>query len=193
MSKNGEKSNGIDSYRVIPNRFRNNIQTMYKSDSFESYQNEEGIGSEIDYHITRNHVEGPNFDDDGGNPLFNDRIHSNPITNEQIQEINQCYEQNCNYLRQIFNLPEMQKAIKGIIHLADQMRKDDEDTNVCSINSVMFMFNNHWLFYHRLLKIGNSWQWFLIVFSFMSLLLPYFVEHVELYCKHRLFMIQELQ
>lgn len=48
----------------------------------------------------------------------------------QTQELNQLYEQNYAHLRQIFNMVEIQKAMKGIIHLADHIRKDDEDNNV---------------------------------------------------------------
>ncbi|XP_027198547.2 acetylcholine receptor subunit alpha-like [Dermatophagoides pteronyssinus] len=48
----------------------------------------------------------------------------------QTQELNQLYEQNYAHLRQIFNMVEIQKAMKGIIHLADHIRKDDEDNNI---------------------------------------------------------------
>lgn len=58
------------------------------------------------------------------------QIHSYVYSNQQLREINQLSEQNYDHLRQIFNLVEIQKAIKGIIHLADHIKKDDEDNNV---------------------------------------------------------------
>ena len=116
------KKNDFDSSKVIQNKFRIN-----KFESFESCQIDDGNSSELDYLPCQ-----PNEISDLEDLELEFACSERPIdyTAEQLQEINQCYEQNCIHLREIFNLPEMQKAIKGIIHLADHIRKEDEDNNV---------------------------------------------------------------
>lgn len=89
-------------------------------ESIDSYQQEDTTVPDLD-----------SIDED----LLPERVHRLPIySNQQIQQINTCYEQNYAHLRQIFNTPQIQKAIKGVIHLADHIRKDDEDNNVISIS-----------------------------------------------------------
>ena len=116
-------------------------------DSLDSYQQEDTTVPDL------------NLTGDG--ELFlPDQQPMNAYTNQQIQEINQCYEQNYAHLRQIFSLPEVQKAITGIIHLADHIKKDDDDNNVCFVDiSVCFLLISVY-FLCRLLKTGSTLLWF---------------------------------
>lgn len=117
-----EKANGWNqSYQVIQSRFRNN-QSLYKVESLESVPNEDCMDSELEYMPT-NPNESSEYDDQMERP-------AHVYTAEQIQEINHYYEQNCANLRQVFNRPEVQKAIKGIIHLSDHIKKDEADNNI---------------------------------------------------------------
>lgn len=78
-----------------------------------------------------------NFDE---RAIYPEALHERVYSAQQLQEINQCYEQNYNYLRQIFNTAEVKRAIKAIIHLADHIRKDDEDNNVRIKNYAQLLF-----------------------------------------------------
>lgn len=90
------------------------------------------MDSELDY-LPTNPNESSEFDDG----QLDRSVHV--YTDQQMQEINHYYEQNCANLRLVFNRPEVQKAIKGIIHLSDHIKKDEEDNNV----SCILIFNFH--------------------------------------------------
>lgn len=68
-----------------------------------------------------------NFDE---RAVCSDNLQAQNYTSQQLNDLNQMYEQNYNYLRMMFNQPPVQRAIKGIIHLANHIRKDDENNNV---------------------------------------------------------------
>lgn len=124
------------------------------------------MDSELDY-LPTNPNESSEFDDG----QIDRSVHV--YTDQQMQEINHYYEQNCANLRQIFNRPEVQKAIKGIIHLADHIKKDDEDNNVSVFNlkvqTILLIFDNFqimedWKFIAMVLDRLFLWVFTLAVF-----------------------------
>ncbi|KAF7491692.1 Acetylcholine receptor subunit beta-like 2 [Sarcoptes scabiei] len=91
-----------------------NPKSLCKADSIDSYQPQTVCNEPVCF-STANHNHQNGF---------------YGYSSQQLLRLNHLNEQNYSNLRQIFAMNDVQKAIKGIIHLADHIRRDDEDNNI---------------------------------------------------------------
>lgn len=98
-----------------------NPKSLCKADSIDSYQPQTVCNEPVCF-STANHNHQNGF---------------YGYSSQQLLRLNHLNEQNYSNLRQIFAMNDVQKAIKGIIHLADHIRRDDEDNNVSGRSKII--------------------------------------------------------